>query len=333
MRSDRVFHAPSDVDDEKSCSLESSIVGDLDLEVDMMEQAKLQSVEGEGDGAEAISEDDVVMPNAVNVNGAKVISRDDEVASYCVEPNCSTKMEVEIVRTGTEVVEESEDMGENLNGSRDSNSNASRLGEAKKVGVHLETPVNIAEQGDVGNASQMSKNVVVDSYDMSNQNNNIEVSGMGCGVGRDVGSLTTGIGLKMVIGPNHKAEIGLNGTSIADPMEQSMKNDRKSKLKNSESASCFWDDMESDSGNDLNWMKRSDMCGRRKSKRRAKSCASVYRKIGGLEGFLIQYKRKGQRKDSLKCSKQILFENNPEKLVADESINDSNIQNCNKSFK
>ncbi|GKV12085.1 hypothetical protein SLEP1_g23283 [Rubroshorea leprosula] len=232
MRSDRVIHAPSDVDDEKSCSLESSTAGDLDLEVDMMEQAKLQSVEGEGDGAEAISEDDVVMLNAVDVNGAKVISRDDEVASYCVEPNCSTKMGVEIVRTGTEVVEESKDMGENLNGPHDSNSNASRLGEAKKVGVHLETPVNIAEQGDVGNTNQMSKNVAVDSYDMSNQNNNIEVSGMGCGVGRQVRSLRTGMGLKMVIGPNCKAEIGLHGTSIADPMEQSTKNDRKSKLKN-----------------------------------------------------------------------------------------------------
>ncbi|GLT45350.1 hypothetical protein SLA2020_191860 [Shorea laevis] len=198
--------------------------------------------------------------------------------------------------------------------------------------------INIAAQGDMENDSLMSTNAAVDSYDMSNQNNIFEDSGMGigadgcrkangangCGVGGTNGSGTSngangcGVGgnngsgtgngadgdygpqsngvygpQSNGLGPNraknqkHNAVASSNGLSPTGPKDQKKKNHGKQTSKNSESSSSFWDDMGSDSGIKSNWM-RSDMCGRRKGRRRTKSCASVYRRTGGLEGFLIQ---------------------------------------------
>ncbi|GLT28568.1 hypothetical protein SLA2020_034910 [Shorea laevis] len=76
------------------------------------------------------------------------------------------------------------------------------------------------------------------------------------------------------------------------------------------------------------------MSGVRKGRiRGAKSCASIYRKSGGLEGFLVQQKTKRQRNEAVKENRQIRFETDVEKQIANVSINDSNIQNCNKMLQ
>ncbi|GLT68293.1 hypothetical protein SLA2020_405390 [Shorea laevis] len=405
MRFDRALHDHIDEDDEESSSVGGSSDDDLDMEMEaiMMEQTKLQSVEGVDDGVQAIPEGDVVLPNAIDVKDKKVISQDDDVTSCCDETKHTKVMEAELAELGgtsTEVVGETEVKGGNPNGAGDSKSNSIRLVEVMKVGVYLEKPINIAAQGNMENDSQMSTNAAEDNYDMSNQNNIFEDSGMGmgddgcqkaneangCGVSEINGSRTSkganGCGVSRinssrtskganecgeggtngsgtgngtdgdygpqsngvygpqssVLGPNkarnqkHKATAGPHGLSSASPKTQNKMNHGKQNSKNNEFSSSFWDDMGSDSGVESNWM-RSDMRGRRKGRRRAKSCVSVYRRTGGLEGFLIQQVAKGQRKASVKSLKQILFEANPEKSVADGSINDSNIINCNKSIK
>ncbi|GKV27862.1 hypothetical protein SLEP1_g36982 [Rubroshorea leprosula] len=127
------------------------------------------------------------------------------------------------------------------------------------------------------------------------------------------------------------------GTEIVQETEGPKKHQEnksnRPKARDRKSEISFWDDLGSDSGTEARWMNRNDGCGKRKKKRRAKSCASVYRKSGGLDGFLIQQKNKGQKKSAVETKKKILFEKAPEKSIADNSINDSNIQNCNKSIE
>ncbi|GKV35031.1 hypothetical protein SLEP1_g43351 [Rubroshorea leprosula] len=68
-------------------------------------------------------------------------------------------------------------------------------------------------------------------------------------------------------------------------------------------------------------------------KRRVKTCRSVYIRSGGLEGFRLQKKKKGNRLVTEKLLLQVGFEANTTESVADDSINDSNIQNCNKGIE
>ncbi|GLU03145.1 hypothetical protein SLE2022_203620 [Rubroshorea leprosula] len=66
---------------------------------------------------------------------------------------------------------------------------------------------------------------------------------------------------------------------------------------------------------------------------RVKTCRSIYIRSGGLEGFRLQKKKKGNRLVTEKMMLQVGFEANAIELVVDESINDSNIQNCNKGIE
>ncbi|GKV47547.1 hypothetical protein SLEP1_g54442 [Rubroshorea leprosula] len=73
----------------------------------------------------------------------------------------------------------------------------------------------------------------------------------------------------------------------------------------------FWEDMDSDAGDLPEWAKVLEGKKSKKKKRRVKLCRSVYMKSGGLEGVLAD----------------------PADSVAGDSINDSNIQNCNKGIR
>ncbi|GKV48002.1 hypothetical protein SLEP1_g54845 [Rubroshorea leprosula] len=70
----------------------------------------------------------------------------------------------------------------------------------------------------------------------------------------------------------------------------------------------------------------------KKKKRRVKPCQSVYLQTGGLGGFLMQKKKKGNRSMMEKMTQQVIFEADPTDSMADDSINDCNIQNCNKGI-
>ncbi|GLU03441.1 hypothetical protein SLE2022_206420 [Rubroshorea leprosula] len=102
-----------------------------------------------------------------------------------------------------------------------------------------------------------------------------------------VGLPTKDIGLEADIGLRDLQPTNLQGPTNTDPEEQNEKTNNKPITMNRKSNSSFWDDLESDSDIDANWMSRINGCGKRKKKRRVKSCASVYRKSGGLEGFLV----------------------------------------------
>ncbi|GKU90664.1 hypothetical protein SLEP1_g4631 [Rubroshorea leprosula] len=97
----------------------------------------------------------------------------------------------------------------------------------------------------------------------------------------------------------------------------------------------FWEDMDSDVRDLPEWAKVLEGKKSKKKKRRVKLCRSVYMKSGELEGVLVQKKKKKKGTQSVteKMTQQIIFQADPADSVAGDSINDSNIQNCNKGIR
>ncbi|GKV38004.1 hypothetical protein SLEP1_g45962 [Rubroshorea leprosula] len=97
----------------------------------------------------------------------------------------------------------------------------------------------------------------------------------------------------------------------------------------------FWEDMDSDAGDLPEWAKVLEGKKSKKKKRKVKLCRSVYMKSSGLEGVLVQKKKKKKGTQSVteKMTQQIIFQADPADSVAGDSIYDSNIQNCNKGIR
>ncbi|GLU16737.1 hypothetical protein SLE2022_331530 [Rubroshorea leprosula] len=53
---------------------------------------------------------------------------------------------------------------------------------------------------------------------------------------------------------------------------------------------------------------------------------------GGVEGILLQKKKKGNQLETEKMVQLVIFEADPIDSVANDSINDNNIENCNKGI-
>ncbi|GKV48276.1 hypothetical protein SLEP1_g55098 [Rubroshorea leprosula] len=60
--------------------------------------------------------------------------------------------------------------------------------------------------------------------------------------------------------------------------------------------------------------------------------SEIYMQSGGLQGFQLQRKKKGKKLVTEKMTQQVGFEADPGQAVANDSINDSNIQNCNRGI-
>ncbi|GLU19132.1 hypothetical protein SLE2022_353970 [Rubroshorea leprosula] len=201
----------------------------------------------------------------------------------------------------------------------------------------LELTVNKADQGNLENDSQLSTNAEKGSFGKSNQKrkNTTKEGSRSSGSEEEYdrvladGSPIKEMGLQEEAGPRVDDPLK---PPLAGPAMQTEKINSRPKLKIRQTVSSFWDDLDSDPDIPAPWMNSNVGYERRKKKRRAKSCASVYRKIGGLEGILVQQNPR-QRNASAKAKKEILFEKNSEKPVADDSINDSNIQNRNRSIE
>ncbi|GKV17348.1 hypothetical protein SLEP1_g27863 [Rubroshorea leprosula] len=270
MRSDRIFHAPREEDDEESSSLDS-------------------------DGVKAFMEDDVATPNTRDGNKNEVASQNVKVARHSDEVEGNKRNEDEIASTSTKIAEETEGMGEIRMGLLDSNSNIQRLGETRKIVADPDIVTNKADQGNFENDSQLSTNADMGSYGKSYQKrkNKVVEDNRRCGeVERYVKDLNDGLptkemGLEKDTRPRDPQPVDLQEPTNTGPEEQNEKNSNRSKTKNRKSDFSFWDDLETDSSIDANWMNRNDGCGKRKKKRKAKSCASMYRKSRGLEGFLV----------------------------------------------
>ncbi|GLT88306.1 hypothetical protein SLE2022_063390 [Rubroshorea leprosula] len=286
-------------------------------------------------------EEDAATPYTGNGIENEVASHHAEVARHSAKAEGNEKKKVETfegVSTDNEVVKESEDMEEIRMEILDSNSNFQRLAETRKIVADPDMVNNKAEQGMFENGSQSSTNADMGSHGKSYQksrNKTVEHR-RSCREAEKytkeirIGLPTKDMGPEVDIGLRDPQPTNLQGPMNTGPEEQ---NEKTNNTTNRKSISSFWDDLESDTDRDANWMSRIDGCGKRKKKRRAKSCASVYRKSGGLEGFLVQQKLKGQKRAAAKTKKKVLFEKDVEKPVADDSINDSNIQNCNKNIE
>ncbi|GKV02366.1 hypothetical protein SLEP1_g14813 [Rubroshorea leprosula] len=352
MRSNRIFQAPREEYDEESSSTDNQNVVDSNLDENILEQLEFQTMGIEGDGAKAFSENDVATPNMEGENenemasqNTEVASKDDEVVSQNTEVagdkvEGNKRGEEEEISTGPEIVEELEGMAESRTRFTVANSNFQRLAESRRIEADLDMVKYKADEGNFEKDSQESTNADMDSCDKSyQQKNKLVVDYMGSGKEeRSVKDLNNGLptkdmGLQVEIGPIDPHVVDKIKPSYAGPQEQNVNYSNRSKMRNRKSDSSFWDDFESESGIEANWMNRNEGRGKRKKKRRAKSCASVYRNSGGLEAFLVQQKSKGQSKVAVKTKKEVWFEKDLEKPVADDSINNSCIQNCNKSIK
>ncbi|GKV25156.1 hypothetical protein SLEP1_g34634 [Rubroshorea leprosula] len=356
MRSDRVFHAPKEEEDEESSSLESQYELDSVKNMDLLEHDECQISGDEDGGGKEATEDELAIQNVVasgrrlteddlaaqldeDQNKIEVTRHDDEVASYSKKLEGTRRKVGEIVFTNTEVVEETMGMGESKKGFQNPNSNSKNLeeGDTRKIMEDLKMTANKAGQGNLENDSQLSTNAEKGSLGKSNQKrkNTTKEGSRSSGseeeYDRDLadGPPTKEMGLQEEMG---RRVVDPHKPPLAGPAVQTEKTNSRPKIKIRQTVSSFWDDLDSDLDIPAPWMNSNDGYGRRKKKRKAKSCASVYRKTGGLEGILVQ-QNPGQRNASMKAKKEILFEKNLEKPVADDSINDSNIQNRNRSIE
>ncbi|GKV05109.1 hypothetical protein SLEP1_g17151 [Rubroshorea leprosula] len=98
-------------------------------------------------------------------------------------------------------------------------------------------------------------------------------------------------------------------------------------------SNSFWDNLDYDEGDLPEWARVLEGKKNKKKKQRVKSFQVVYKQSDGLVGFLTQKKKKGNRLVMEKMKQQIIFEADPAGSMANDSINDNNIQNCNKGIR
>ncbi|GLT67598.1 hypothetical protein SLA2020_398930 [Shorea laevis] len=89
----------------------------------------------------------------------------------------------------------------------------------------------------------------------------------------------------------------------------------------------FLPDMDSDSGVVQEWMRGREWKKSRKRCRKAKSCIEVYRESKVIS-TILRSRRGRTRKSTTAEASQLEFMANSDNEVADDSINDSNINNC-----
>ncbi|GKV04348.1 hypothetical protein SLEP1_g16510 [Rubroshorea leprosula] len=320
MRFDRNFHATREKEDEENNSSDSQNEDDSDLDKNIWNQFELQIVGVESEGAQASMEEDAATPytedgnkNEVVSYNAKVVRHSAEVARHSVEMdrhgdkvegNKRKKVKtVDVASTDTEVVEETEGMEEIRTGILVSNSNFQRVVESRKIKADPDLVINKAEQRMFKNGSQLSTNADMGSHGKSYQksinkaeedNRSRREAEKYAKEVRD-GLPTKEMGPEENIGLRDHQPTELQGPTNSNPEEQIEKSNNRPIAKNRKSSSSFWDDLESDSGTDQ--------------------------------------KLKGQRRVVVKTKKKVMFEKDSEKSVADDSINDSNIQNCNKNIE
>ncbi|GLT81538.1 hypothetical protein SLA2020_529200 [Shorea laevis] len=143
MRSDRIHHTPREEDEEESSSSDNQNEVDSDSDENIFEQIVIQTQGIEDDDVMAFMEDEVASPNmgegnkyevviqkaevtSSNMgdgNENKVASQKAEVAKHSDEVEGSKKNEDEEASTRTEIVQETESMGEFKMMLLDSNSN------------------------------------------------------------------------------------------------------------------------------------------------------------------------------------------------------------------
>ncbi|GKV29211.1 hypothetical protein SLEP1_g38157 [Rubroshorea leprosula] len=363
MRSDRTRHTPSE-EEEESSSTDNQNEVHSDSDENIFEQIVIQSqgIEDDdvamlrvevgdevaspnmGDGNKyevATQRDEVASPNMGDENENNMASPKAEVAKHSDEAACSKRNEDEEASTGTEIVQETEGMGDCRRTLLDSNSNFQRVGETRRIRTDPDLVNNKVDTGNLQIDSQLITNAKMGSYDKTYQRRK-DLLAEDCRRGGQEGRFdkglndglpTKGMGLLEELGPKNDQPDDIQESINIGPKKHKENKSNIPKARDRKSEISFWDDLGSDSDTEARWMNRNDGRGKRKKKSRAKSCASVYRKSGGLDGFLIQQKNKGQKKSAVETKKKILFEKDPEKSIADNSINDSNIQNCNKSIE
>ncbi|GKV01521.1 hypothetical protein SLEP1_g14070 [Rubroshorea leprosula] len=334
MRSDRTLHTPSEEEEESNddVAIRRAEVGDEVASLNM----------GDGNKYEvATQRDEVASPNMGDENENNMASPKAEVAKHNDEAVCSKRNEDEEASTGTEIVQETEGMGDYRRTLLDSNSNFQRVGETRRIWTDPDLVNNKVDTGNFQIVSQLITNAKMGSYDKTYQRRK-DLLAEDCRRGGQEGRFdkglndglpTKGMGLPEELGPKNDQPDDIQESINIGPKKHKENKSNRPKARDRKSEISFWDDLGSDSGTEARWMNRNDGCEKRKKKRRAKSCASMYRKFGGLDGFLIQQKNKGQKKSAVETKKKILFEKDLEKSIADNSINDSNIQNCNKSIE
>ncbi|GLT98517.1 hypothetical protein SLE2022_160190 [Rubroshorea leprosula] len=363
MRSDRTLHTPNE-EEEESSSTDNQNEVHSDSDENIFEQIEIQTQGIEDDdvailraevGDEVASlnmrdgnkyevatqKDEVASPNVGDENENNMASPKAEVAKHSDEAVCSKRNEDEEASTGTEIVQETEDMGDYRRTLLDSNSNFQQVGETRRIRTDPDLVNNKVDTGNFHIDSQLNTNAKLGSYDKTYQRRK-DLLAEDCRRGEQEGRFdkglndglpTKGMGLQEELGPKNDRSDDIQESINISPKKHKENKSNRPKVRDKKLEISFWDDLDSDLGIEARWMNRNDGCEKRKKKRRAKSCASVYKKSGGLDGFLIQQKNKGQKKSIVETKKKILFEKDPEKSIADNSINDSNTQNCNKSIE
>ncbi|GKV17264.1 hypothetical protein SLEP1_g27795 [Rubroshorea leprosula] len=94
---------------------------------------------------------------------------------------------------------------------------------------------------------------------------------------------------------------------------------------NQEDLRSFWEGLESELGEVAEWMRKREHKVKRKQRRIVKSCASIYKEIGGLEDNMVHKRKKGCRLKFATQKQMLTLEPNSEISMVDVSINDNNI--------